>query len=407
MKTRDASGHTVVAPSLTSRKETSAELELPESRRPSAGSVLAQRQLNRALLARQLLLQRVAMPAEQAIEHLVGMQSQVPVHPFIGLWSRVQNFEPEELSRLMIERRVTRVPLMRATIHLATARDTLALRAIMQEFYERTFPRIASFGPHVAGMDMDALLAAGKAHVEQEPRTGAQLAKLLADQWPDRDPASMSQAIKYMLPVVQVPPRGVWGKSHQATWTTIEHWLGAPVDGTTQPDEAIFRYLAAFGPATVADMQTWSRLTGLRAHVERLRSRLVTYRNERGQELFDVPEGTFADPETPAPVRFLPGFDNLLLSHAERTRIIADDHRTSLNTANGAFEATFLIDGFAGGTWRITRKRRTASLALSPFAPLSADLKAALLEEAERFLQFMAPEATRKEVEARERGTAV
>lgn len=337
------------------------------------------------------------MPAERVIEHLVGMQSQVPVHPYIGLWTRIANFEPDELSLLMIERRATRVPLMRATIHLATARDTLALRAIMQGIYEREFPRLAAFGPNVAGMDMDALLAAGQALVEREPRTGSQLAACLAERWPDRDPVSMSQAIKYLLPMVQVPPRGVWGKSHQASWTTIEHWLGEPIAGNTQPDEAIVRYLAAFGPATVADLQTWSRLTGLRVHVERLRPRLVSYRNERGQELFDVPDGQFVDPETPAPVRFLPGFENALLSHADRTRIIADDHRKALNMQkNGVLGASFLLDGFAAGTWRIATKRKVASLTISPFAPLASGDRNALAVEGERFLEFIAPASAQR-----------
>lgn len=367
-------------------------IQQPE--RPAPGSTLTRRQLNRSLLTRQLLLERVTMPAEAVIEHLVGMHSQMPTHPFIGLWTRIEGFDPENLSRLMIERRVTRAPLMRATIHLATARDTLYLRAVMQAFYEREFPRIASFGPHVTGMDMAALLAAGKARVEEEPRTSAQLAKLLAERWPDRNPASMSQTIKYLLPMVQVPPRGLWGKSHAPTWTTIEHWLGEPIAAETGPDDAILRYLTAFGPATVADIRTWSRLTGLRAHVERLRPRLVTYRNERGQELFDVPGGVFVDPQTHASPRFLPGFENALLSHANRTRIIADDHRKSLGTqSNGVLDPAFLLDGVVAGTWRVATRRKAALLTISPFAPLTTTDRDALTDEGERLLAFMAPKA--------------
>lgn len=361
---------------------------------PAQESVLSRRQLNRALLTRQLLIERARMPAEQAIAHLVGMQSQVPTHPYIGLWTRIEDFRPDELSSLMIERRVARAPLMRATIHLATARDTLTLRAVMQGFYEREFPRIAAFGPHLAGMDMTALLAAGKELVEREPRTAAQLGRLMAERWPDRDPASMSQAIKHLLPMVQVPPRGVWGKSHAPTWTTIDHWLGEPIPEDTLPDRTILRYLAAFGPATVADIQTWSRLSGLRTHVERLRPSLVTYRNERGRELFDVPDGVFVDPQTPAPPRFLPGFENALLSHADRTRIIADDHRRALSTtSNGVLDAAFLIDGFVAGSWRITQDRKAALLTIAPFEPLSPADRDALVAEAQRLLGFMAPDA--------------
>jgi hypothetical protein len=358
-------------------------------------SVLTQRQLNRSLLARQMLLHRSDMTVEATLEHLVGMQSQVPSHPYVALWSRLEGFQTDHLSRMMIDRTAVRMLLMRGTIHLVTARDGLKLRPVVQELYERLFPSNAIWGPNLKGMDLDELLAAGRKQLEETPRTSKALASLLAELWPDRDPASMSQAIRHYLPLVQVTPRGIWGKSHQATWTTVEKWLGESVDDNTAPDDTILRYLVAFGPATVADIQTWSRLQGLREPVERLRPQVRVYRNEKGQELFDVSGAPFPDPETPVPPRFLPVYDNALLSHADRTRIIDEDYRKAIGSSNGLFDATYLIDGFVAGSWKIEQKKKEkrATLVLTPFAPMSAEERAALEDEGARLLAFAAADA--------------
>ena len=363
------------------------------------GAILTQRQLNRALLARQFLLERSRTPVTDAVEHLVGMQSQVPSHPFIGLWTRLESFSPDDLSRLMLDRSVVRTLLMRGTIHLVTARDCLRLRAVMQAFYDRVVPTIASVGPGVASMDLGALLAAGRACLEAEPRTAKELAALLAAQWPERDPNALSQAVRYILPLVQVTPRGVWGKSHQPTWTTVEAWLGRSIEPETDPAGTILRYLAAFGPATVADIQAWSRLQGLRPHVERLRPRLRTFRTERGQELFDIPDGLLPDPETPAPPRFLPIYDNALLSHADRARIISEDRRKAIATPNGLFDATYLIDGVVAGTWKAEIAKTRVTLRLRPFTEHARDDAEALEREGEGLIRLLAPDATERRIE--------
>jgi hypothetical protein len=285
--------------------------------------VLGPRELNRATLERQMLLRRRELPALDAIEHQVGMQAQAPSPPYIGLWTRLEGFRPDELGRLILERRAVRIALMRNTIHLVSARDCLALRPLMQPVLDRTLYSTRANRAHLEGVDTKTLVAAGRALLEERPRTAKELGELLQEQWPDRDPASLARAIRHLLPLVQVPPRGVWGKSGPAAHTTAESWLGSPLDPTPSIEDVVLRYLGAFGPATVKDVQTWSGLTRLGEVIERLRPRLRTFRNERRKELFDLPDAPMPDPGTPAPPRFLPEFDNLILSHTDRTRFIA------------------------------------------------------------------------------------
>jgi hypothetical protein len=360
--------------------------------------ILSRRALNRALLERQLLLRRVTMPAAGAIEHLVGMQAQVPRDPYIALWARLEGFQPDELSRLIADREAVRVGLLRTTIHLVTARDCLCLWPVLQPVQERGFQSGSPFGRNLVGMDVGEVLAAGRAILEERPRTIAALRASLAERWPDRDPASLAYAIRYLVPIVQLPPRGLWGISGQPTWTTVEAWLGRPLDDDPAPDRLILRYLAAFGPASVADMRTWSWLTGLRDVVERLLPQLRTFRDERGRELFDLPDAPRPDPDTPAPARFLPEYDNVGLSHDDRTRVIPEETRFLSFPGSGGFPGSVLIDGFLGATWRLTREDGRATLVVMPFGPLGGADRSAVADEGARLLAFAAADAQDRDV---------
>ncbi len=240
--------------------------------------VLSLRALNRAFMARQLMIERSTMPVVDAVEHLVGLQAQVPLVPYTSLWSRLDGFDPFELGRMVADRDAVRTHVMRSTIHLVTARDALFLRPMIQPVLDRVFRSSSPFGRAVAGIDEGALLAAGRELLEAKPLSRAKLSAALVERFPGYDPLSLAYTVTYQLPLVQIPPRGVWGvKPIQATWTTLSSWLGTPVGTATPKDyEAlVLRYLAAFGPASVMDVQNWCWLTRLGAVVERLRPQLL------------------------------------------------------------------------------------------------------------------------------------
>ncbi|MFH0521100.1 winged helix DNA-binding domain-containing protein [Streptomyces sp. M41] len=350
----------------------------------ATGPVLGARALNRATLERQLLLRRSPLSALEAVEHLVGLQAQEVKPPYYALAARLDGFTTEELSGLLADRAVVRLVTMRSTIHMHTADDSLTLRPLVQPARDR---EINYFRRGLVGVDLDRLAVLSRELVEAEPRTMKQLREALGAEWPDADPQSLAIAARCSLPLVQVTPRGMWGRSAQVTLTTAEHWLGRPAEPAADTDATVLRYLAAFGPASVKDMQTWSGLTRMRAAFERLRPQLLTFRDENGVELFDLPDAPRPDPDTPAPPRFLPEFDNVLLSHADRTRVIPPANRGRTWQAN-TFYCPLLVDGFLSGVWRILGD----ALVIEPFIELTKAQRTEVTEEAERMLSVVHPQ---------------
>ena len=350
--------------------------------------VLTLRELNRATLARQMLLDRQAIPVLDAVERLAGLQAQVTSPPYVGLWTRLRDFRREDLTRLMEERQVVRATLMRATLHLMTAEDYLLLRPALQPALTRSMNSIA--GKRLDGLDVDRLVGAAREYFEREPHPFADLRPLLSELEPDRDPSALAYAVRTSLPLVQVPSGGVWGYSGKAPFTTAERWLGRALSGSEDPRRLVLKYLAAFGPAMVRDVQTWSGRMQLKQPVEELRAELRTFRDERGNELLDLPDAALPPEDTPAPPRFVPDYDNLVLSHADRGRVISDEHRKKVFLSAARVRATFLIDGFVRGAWKVEKTRKTATLVIEPFEPISREDRAALSDEGERLVRFLA-----------------
>ncbi|WP_329620489.1 winged helix DNA-binding domain-containing protein [Streptomyces sp. NBC_01255] len=362
--------------------------------------VLSPRALNRATLDRQLLLRRAPLGVEDAVAHLLGLQAQNTKPPYYALAARLDGFRPEQLSALMESHAVARIVTMRSTVHTHTARDAVALRRLVQPGAIDRELAIFVGRKGLDGVDLDRLAALSRALVEDRPRTPKQLRDELLTVWPHADPQSLSLAARCLLPLVQVTPRGLWGRGGQVALTTTDVWFGDAVPAeTADTDETVLRYLGAFGPASVKDMQTWCGLTRLGESFERLRPRLLVFQDERGTELFDLPDAPRPDEDTPAPPRFLPEFDNLLLSHADRTRVVTPEIRSRTWQGNRAF-SVFLLDGILAGIWRLdeakdrtTRTTRT-TLTIEPFAPVTRAERAELAAEAERTLRIMTPPGT-------------
>ena len=345
-------------------------------------TVLEDRALNRATLARQLLAERAPRPALDVIDHLVGLQAQEPLEPYVGLWSRMDRFAPDELVGLMESRTVVRTHLQRRTIHLITAADCLALRSLFQPMLvQRMYGTLKRVLP---GVDLDELAAAGHPHFHAEPLRSADVARRVADRWPDVAVRDLGDALTSLVQLVQVPPRGMWGQgSAPAASTTIEAWLGrAPDPSPADAGELVLRYLRAYGPATSADVRSWTGLSGLPAVLKALKPQLRTFRDERGRELLDVEDGPLPDPDTPAPPRFLPAFDNAVLGYDDRTRIIDAEHR-NLSVAGARL---LLVDGRVSATWSSSAE----GITVTPLRPLTPAEQAEVEEEGSALTEFLA-----------------
>lgn len=353
--------------------------------------VLSIGELNRATLARQLLTERASLPVTAAVERLVGMQAQLASAPFVGLWTRLHNFSRDDLAHLIENRTIIKATMMRATLHLFTADDYLLLRGAVQPALDAAQESIAK--RRDGDVDVDRVLKMAKAYLSESPRAFAEISAYFAEQMPQFDIGAIRYTIRTKIPLVQVPVSGGWSYPGNPQFTLAEEWLGKPVSAENHFKTLVFRYLAAFGPATVTDLQKWSGMGKLKAAVDQLKSELVTYRDETRRELFDLPDMPIPDADLSVPVRFLPEFDNLLLAHDKRTRVIADQHKSKVYLPGLRVAATILIDGFVGGVWRVSARKKVATLEIEPFDKLTKKQQAALMQEAENLVRFIEPEA--------------
>ncbi|WP_030251084.1 winged helix DNA-binding domain-containing protein [Streptomyces sp. NRRL S-455] len=350
-------------------------------------TVLDARALNRATLARQLLLDRADLPVLDAVGHLCGLQAQEPQEPFVGLWSRLRVFEPAVLSALLTGRRVVRTHLMRRTVHLVTADDLVAWRARHDGMLRQRV--LATYRRELEGVDLGELAAAGREIMaDGEPRSMGELARAVAGRWPTVGHRPLGEMlVAALLPMVQLPPRGLWRTTAGVRYALASSWLGREIgppaaDGPDPVGRALLRrYLAAFGPAASADLRAWCGLAGLPAAVAALREELVSFRDEHGRELLDLPDAPRPDPDSPAPVRFLPAFDNAILGYRDRSRIIDDVHRGL--SVEGA--RLVLVDGRVAATWTVVE----GSVSVTPLRRFSRADRADVAEEGRRLASFL------------------
>lgn len=364
----------------------------------AAPPALSNRTLNRTLLERQFLLRRTNRPAVEVIRHLVAMQGQEPNWPYVGLWTRVAGFTREDLTALLHDRKVVRATMVRVTQHLATAEDFAWLRPPLQPLLDRHV-RARYYTEQLGDLDLREVVDAALAFLGEETKPRRDLSRMLVERYPGRKGTPLSGAVETQVALVHPPPGSTWG----SWWsrpvmplTRAETWTGLPMDPEPGVRRLVLRYLAAFGPASVHDIRTWSglNLREIRPVVEELRPKLRSYRGEDGRELLDLAEARLADPEVPAPVRFLPAYDNLILSHADRSRVIATEDRPKV--VDGAVvEPTFLVDGFVRGTWDVAG----GVVKVRPFRPLEETELEEVRREAERVGEFVAAEGERGRVE--------
>lgn len=344
-----------------------------------------------------MLLARERTTVLDAVARLVGLQAQAPGPPFVGLWTRLERVSRDDLLRLLSARRLVRVTAMRGTLHLMTAADYIGLRGALQPALTRGMQSILR--DRATSLDFSALDEVARAFFAKAPGTFDGLRTALKEQYPKGDERAMAYAIRISLPLVQVPTDARWGFPASPDFALADAWLGKKVRTADAPARMLVRrFLAGFGPAAPADAQVWSGSPALRETFESLRPTLVTFRDLKKRELFDLPDAPRPMADSPAPVRFLPEFDNLVLSHADRTRIVADEHRARIVSKNLQVRATFLVDGFVAGTWKIDRTKNAATLVVEPFRPLARKTVAELEAEGDRLLGFTDDEAQVRDV---------
>lgn len=344
------------------------------------------RTLNRATLARQLLLERANMPIADAVTFLLGLQAQTTNGPYQALWNRLSDFTPEALTTLITGKSLLRATTLRTTLHLHTVPDLLTLRPLLQPVLDRTLSSPAK--TRALKADRAAVRALGIELLNREPMTAGELGKRLLETFPDSDPYVLAQVVQGAEILVQIPPTRIWGHGGPPLLARIENWIGQGLGEPIVLPELVLRYLKAFGPASVNDMQHWSGLTRLAPAFDAMHDQLVSFTAEDGRTLYDLPDAPRPDADTPAPVRFLPEYDNVYLGFADRRRIQSDLARARMPLVNG-YPSTFTVDGFIAGKWSLARRKDTAHLTLTPFRPLKKRELAEVEEQGHAMAAFL------------------
>lgn len=352
-------------------------------------------QLNRTLLARQFLLGRARLDCVAAIEALVAMQSQIPNPPYIGLWTRLRGFKKSQLSAALETRAVVRAPWLRSTLHLVSAADHQRFQAIIQPALARGLRSF--FGARAQGLDIARLVEIARSYFEAEQPSIGALRDKLQEHAPDADKQAMAYAVRSYLPLIQVPPSGTWGAGTRATYTTAQSWLGeaAPSD----LGSLFRRYLQAFGPADVMDFQTWTGMTGLKLRLKSQLESLACYDAADGRQLYDLPDLPIIDEDAPAPIRFLPEYDNILIAHKDRGRILPAAHRQKVFVSAGRVLGSVVIDGFVRAIWKVERGKTRATLHVTLFEAQSRAVLDFIEAEGLRLLEFIMDDASDLRVE--------
>jgi hypothetical protein len=360
-----------------------------------AAQVLSTRALNRATLARQMLLERSDMPIVEAVRFLGGLQAQQSNDPYIALWSRLNGFRHEELTALIVERRLNRATTMRGTLHLHTADDLLGFRALVQPFLSAQWK--SNFLKRFGSEDRKAVIRAGIRLLDKAPMTAGALNKKLKEKFPSAEPIALSALLQLTEILVQIPPTRIWGTGSAPILTRVENWLPPPRQRPLSREDLVRRYLRAFGPASVNDMQIWCRLTKLGAEFEKLKDELVVFEDESGRTLYDFPDAPRPDEDTPAPVRFLPLYDNVYLGYDDRRRMLSDETAHLMNMFQ-SFKPAVLVDGTINAGWTVSSRKGAATLEIELYRKMTKRELGDLEAEGQRFLAFMEPEAKSRDI---------
>ncbi len=347
---------------------------------------LSLRDLNRATLARQMLLKREGVSATAVVERLVGMQAQWPAPPYPGLWTRLKKFARADLVDLITSTKLVRATMMRGTLHVVLAEDYLKFRPLLQPMLTRSLMSVSN--GRREGIDFDVVADQGREFLKTGPRTFEEIREYLSLRHPRADTRIMGHAVRMLVPLVQVPGPGAWGFPQSPAFALGEAWLGKKLD-PSNVCELIKRYLAAFGPATPGDFQVWSGLLGAKAFFEQLRAELVVLKDIDGREQFDLPDAPRPGGKVAAPVRFLPEFDNALLSHVDRSRVLPEVHKKKAFVAGLRVLPTILVDGFVSGAWKVERTKKAGEFVVEPYEKWTKAQRDAVMEEGERLSEFM------------------